>query len=370
MKIALIHDWLITYGGAERVLKEIFSLFPDADVFTLISDADCLEQIGIPALRVKDSFIAKLPKAKTKYRSYLALFPLAIEDFDLSEYDLIISSSFSVAKGVMVNSNQLHICYCHSPVRYAWDLYHQYLREANLEKGLKSWIAKSILHKIRVWDAISSNRVDYFIANSNYIAKRIKRVYNRNAVTIYPNVDVENFQLVEKKENFYFTCSRLVPYKRIDLIVEAFALMPDKKLIVIGDGPEMKKIRSKAKPNITLMGFQPNNVLHEYMGKAKAFVFAAEEDFGIVPVEAQAFGTPVIAYGKGGVLETVKDGETGLFFDSQTTDAIINAVNLFEKRSMDFLPESIRKHAEQFNTTRFNSQFKTFVESCITASKI
>jgi glycosyltransferase involved in cell wall biosynthesis len=363
LKVALVHEWLTIIGGSENVFKEIASMFPEADIFTLVAQPETVEKLALQTHKVKTSFIQSLPFSKTKYRSYLPFFPMAIESFDLSQYDLIISSSHAVAKGVLVNSNQVHVCYCHSPMRYAWDLYHQYLTESGLNKGPKGMIAKLILHRMRCWDIISSNRVDYFIANSNYIAKRINRVYRRDSTVIYPNVATEDFTVVTKKEDYYFTCSRFVPYKKINLIVEAFALMPEKKLIVIGDGPEFGKILKIASPNTILLGYKPFKELKEFMSKAKAFVFAAEEDFGILPVEAQACGTPVIAYKKGGVLETVIENETGVYFNEQTKESIIKAVHDFEKLENEFDYEKISNHANQFSTARFKAQFYDFLKS-------
>lgn len=362
MKIALIQDWLTEMGGAEQVFKAIYQLYPQADVYTLVYTPEILEKLEIPEERVTPSFIQKLPFAKTKYRNYLPFFSLAIESFDLSSYDLVISSSYAVAKGVLTNSKQLHLCYCHSPVRYAWDLHHQYLREASLQKGIKGFIVKYFLHKLRIWDVIAANRVDHFIGNSNYIAKRIEKVYRRTAKTIYPPVGVQDFDFQAAKEDFYFTCSRLVPYKKIDLIVAAFKEMPHKQLIVIGDGPDMDKLKKLASPNVLLLGYQPFDVLKDYMKRAKAFVFAAEEDFGIVPLEAQACGTPVIAYGKGGALETVKVGKTGLFFKEQTEAALIAAITSFEQKVEDWDAIGIRKHAETFDTSRFKSKFNSYVD--------
>jgi glycosyltransferase involved in cell wall biosynthesis len=330
MKVALIQDWLTVIGGSEYVFKEIASLYPDADIYTLVARDETIKSLGLEHHKVTTSFIQNLPFAKTKYRNYLPLFPLAIEQFDLSSYDLIISSSHAVAKGVLTHAGQVHVCYCHSPMRYAWDLYHQYIKESGLNTGIKGFFAKVVLHRIRQWDITSTNRVDYFISNSNYIGRRIKKVYNRDSVTIYPNVAVQDFEVCLEREDFYFTCSRMVPYKKIDVIVEAFNQMPDKKLIVIGDGPDFKKIKKIANTNITLMGYQPFNVLKHHLSKAKAFVFAAEEDFGIIPVEAQACGTPVIAYGKGGVTETVIQNKTGVYFNKQLPESIVGAVSFFE----------------------------------------
>lgn len=363
MKSAIVHDWFYTNGGAEKVIQSFININPNFDLFGLIdflSKEDRNEIIN--GKSVSTSFIQNLPTSKSNHRKFLPLFPLAIEQFDLSEYDLILSSSASVAKGVLTHSNQLHICYCHSPMRYAWDLYHQYLREANLNSGLKGWFAKYFLHRIRMWDVIAANRVDYFIANSNYIAKRIKKTYNKEATVIYPPVNTDDFELDEQKEDFYLVASRMVPYKKIDVVVEAFSQMPDRRLIVIGDGPDFDRIKNIATKNIDLLGYQSFTSLKRYMQKAKAFVFAAEEDFGIVLVEAQACGTPVIAFGKGGCLETVVSGETGLFFYKQTPDAIKEAVKEFENKIDIFDAPSIRKHAEKFNTPRFEMEIKTYID--------
>lgn len=359
MKVALIHEWFTTPGGSEFLVRNIYSLFPDADVYALVAETKTVKKLGIDPKKVTTSFIQKLPFGLKKYRNYLPLYPLAIEQFDLTKYDLIISSSHAVAKGVLTNANQLHICYCHSPIRYAWDLYHQYLKESGLDKGFKGLIAKYFLHRIRSWDIISSNRVDYFISNSDFIGRRIKKIYGRDSVTIYPGIAVDEFPLVIDKEDYYFTCSRFVPYKKINLIVEAFNEMPNKKLIIIGDGPDFKKVNNIAKENITLLGYKPFNVLKDFMSRAKAFVFAAEEDFGLVPVEAQACGTPVIAYKKGGVTETVIDNVTGIFFNEQSKESIQNAITRFEKTA--FNPVAIKAHAQKFSNERFYKEFNEFL---------
>ncbi|TWR25345.1 glycosyltransferase family 4 protein [Mucilaginibacter achroorhodeus] len=363
MKVALVQDWLTVIGGSENVFKEIVSLFPEADVFTLVAREETLEKLGLKGHKVQTSFIQRLPFAKKKYRSYLPLFPLAVEQFDLSGYDLIISSSHAVAKGVLTNANQIHICYCHSPMRYAWDLNHQYLRESGLNKGLKGFLAQYLLHRIRTWDYISTNRVDHFIANSKYIAKRIKKVYGRDSDVIYPNVATEDFAPAAEKGDYFVTCSRFVPYKKIDLIVQAFAQMPDKKLLVIGDGPDFKKVSKLAVANTVLLGYQTFDKLKAYLSAAKAFVFAAEEDFGILPVEAQACGVPVIAFGKGGALESVVENKTGVFFKNQTVPDIIAAVQHFDSIQHTFDPVAIREHAESFSTGRFKAQMLQFVQS-------
>lgn len=368
MKIAVVHDWLVVYGGAEKVLEQILNIYPEADLFALVDFLDEDKRDFIKDKKVKTSFIQRLPKAKTKYRNYLPLMPLAIEQLDLSKYDLIISSSYCVAKGIITSPNQVHISYVHSPIRYAWDLQHQYLKEAGLTKGLKGWLAKIILHYMRIWDTRTSNGVDYFIANSKFIAKRIWKCYRREADVIYPPVDVEAFEYCDQKEDFYLTASRMVPYKKMDLIVEAFTQMPDKKLIVIGTGPDFDKIQKIAQghDNIKLMGYQPFSVLKEHMQKAKAFVFAAEEDFGITPVEAQACGTPVIAYGKGGALETVrglevKDNPTGVFFYKQNEESLIKAISYFENNLEKIRFEDCRKNALNFSINKFRIQMNKYI---------
>jgi len=366
MKIAIIHDWLVTYAGAEKVLEQMVCCFPNADIFSLVDFLSDNERSFIAGKRVTTSFIQNLPKAKSQYRNYLPLMPLAIEQLDLSGYDLIISSSHAVAKGVLVGPDQLHVSYVHSPIRYAWDLQHQYLREANLDHGLKGWLVRWMLHKIRLWDVRSANTVDSHIANSHFISRRIEKCYRRSSTVIYPPVEISSFSFHAEKEDFYLTASRMVPYKKMPMIVEAFSAMPGKRLVVIGEGPEFEKCKAVAGPNVTLMGWQPFEVLKDHMQRAKAFVFAAEEDFGITPLEAQACGTPVIAYGKGAVVETVKglDAErpTGVFFYEQTPAAIKAAVEEFEHESSRISPDACRANVMHFAPERFRTEFAEFVE--------
>jgi len=372
LRVALVHEWLVDYSGSERVLEQILQIFPQADVFAVVEFLPPELRKFIQNKSVKTTFIQKLPFARTKYRSYLPLMPIAIEQLDLSSYDLVISSSHAVAKGVLTSPNQLHISYVHSPIRYAWDLQHQYLREANLETGLKSLLARWFLHQMRIWDTRTANGVDAFIANSKFIARRIHKVYRREARVIYPPVNVLDFNIREfNKEDFYLTAARFVPYKRVDLIVSAFAQMPDKKLIVIGDGTGLAKIKALASDskNITLIGYQPPQVLREYMQRSRAFVFAAEEDFGITVVEAQACGTPVIAFGKGGALETIRglDNEkpTGVFFAEQSVESLKMAVEKFEllEQSGDRITSNAcRENSLRFAPERFRAEVKDFVE--------
>lgn len=363
MKVAIVQEWLVTVGGSDKVVKAILDVFPDADIYTLVAKKEVCDELGIPWEKVHTSFIQKMPLGTKKHRAYLPLFPFAIEQFDLRGYDVVISSSHCVAKGVLTKADQLHICYCHSPIRYCWDMYNEYLEESHLDKGFKSWLVRLMLHPIRQFDAIAGSRVDYYISNSDYVGQRIRKTYRRKATTIHPNIDISNFELCNDKQEYYLASSRLVAYKKIDAIIEAFNQMPDKKLVVIGGGPNLEAYRKLAKDNVTVMGYQPFDVLKDKMQHAKAFVFAADEDFGMIPIEAQSCGTPVIAYGHGGSLETVNGGKTGLFFNEQTPEAIVEAVNRFEAMgSQPFAPADCRQWAEGFSEERFKREIKEFVE--------
>ncbi|VAS58596.1 glycosyltransferase protein [Klebsiella variicola] len=365
LNVGIVADWFITYAGSEKVVAEFLDVFPEVELYSVVDFLSSENKSHFKNKNITTTFIQNFPFARKKYQSYLPFMPLAIEQLDVSKHDVILSSSHAVAKGVLTGPDQLHISYIHSPIRYAWDLQHQYLRESNLHKGFKGLLAKWILHNIRIWDCRTSNGVDHFIANSKFIARRIKKVYGRNADVIYPPVDVERFTLNENKEQYYFTASRLVPYKRIDLIVEAFSHMKDKKLVVIGDGPEMNKIKAKATSNIEILGYQSNSVMVDYMRNARAFVFAAEEDFGITPVEAQSCGTPVIAYGKGGALETIRpigvEKATGVFFYNQDVKSIIDSVNFFEQHSDEIILSDCRLNALKFSEQRFKEEIKEYV---------
>jgi len=367
ISIGIVADWLVGFAGAERVIAEFIHLFPASEIYSVVDFLSDDSRHHFQDKKATTSFIQRLPGAKKKYQTYLPLMPLAIEQLDVTQHDVVLSSSHAVAKGVLTGPDQLHVSYVHSPIRYAWDFQHQYLRESGLDKGLKGKLARWMLHNIRMWDCRTANGVDHFIANSHFIARRIKKVYGRDADVIYPPVDVDRFTLHEKKDDFYFTASRMVPYKRIDLIVEAFSRMPEKKLVVIGDGSEMAKIKSKATANVEILGYQPNEVMEDYMRRAKAFVFAAEEDFGITPVEAQACGTPVIAFGKGGALETIRPyGEeypTGLFFYEQSADAIVEAVESFDIIGHDIQPIDCRTNATRFSAERFRKELDIYIKT-------
>ena len=367
-RVAIVHDWLVSYAGSERVVEQMFACFPQADVFATVDFFPPEQRRFLAGKSVTTTFIQKLPFAKTRYRNYLPLMPFAIEQLDLSGYDLVLSSSHAVAKGVITGPDQLHICYCHSPMRYAWDMQAQYLQESGLERGFKGLLTRLLLHRIRIWDRHNSAGVDKFIANSGFIARRIEKTYRREAAVIYPCVAIEDFEVCTDKDDFYLTASRLVPYKKIELIVRAFAKMPDRRLVVIGDGPCAKDIGRNVPPNVTLMGYQSFSVLKDHMQRAKAFVFAAEEDFGILPVEAQACGTPVIAFSKGGLLETVVDGVSGLFFDTQTEEAVVEAIGRFED-DFDTDVTQIRANAERFSTACFKRRYIDFVLSCYREQK-
>ncbi len=365
MKTAIVCDWLTVYGGAEKVIGQLIDCYPDADIFAVVDFVPHDQRGFLRGKPVQTTFIQHMPFARKHYRQYLPLMPLAIEQLDLSSYDLVLSSSHAVAKGVLTGPNQVHISYVHSPIRYAWDLQHHYLKETGLDKKWRGWLARYFLHKIRLWDLRSAAGVDHFIANSQFIAKRIAKTYRREATVIYPPVNVEQFQPGADKQSFYLTASRLVPYKRVDLIVEAFQTMPDKQLIVIGDGPDMAKIKKKAGSNVTLLGYQSDEVLRDHLQQARAFIFAAEEDFGIAPVEAQACGTPVIAFGKGGALETVRGlnhpAPTGIFFDEQTIPAVKLAVQAFEYNQARFSRQACVENARRFRPEQFKAAITALV---------
>ncbi len=352
MKIAVVHDWLVTNAGAEKVLKAILEIYPNADIFSLVDFLNKEDrEVVLQGKYAKTSFIQKLPFAKKYFRHYLPLFPKAIESFDLSSYDLIISSSWAVAKGVKKRDSQTHISYCYTPIRYAWDLYDEYTKDL---KQPKKFFVKVSLKYIRHWDLKTLNRVDYFIADSKFVQERIKRIYNRDSKVIYPPVDIEKFTLYEQKEEFYLSASRLVSYKKTKLIVEAFNSMSDKRLIVIGAGEEYEEIKKIAKRNITVLGYQKDDILVSYMQRAKAFVYGAIEDFGIVPIEAMACGTPVVALNIGGTAETVIDGLNGVHFNRQTKEDICKAIDRFEK--LEFNPSIVRETT--FRYTKFKYEFK------------
>jgi glycosyltransferase involved in cell wall biosynthesis len=378
-RIALVHDWLDTWRGGEIVLAEIVALYPDADLFALVDflPDDCRSRLRNK--RARTSFLQRLPFARRHFRSFLPLMPRAIEALDLRAYDLVISSSHAVAKGVMTRPAQLHVCYCHTPMRYAWDLREQYLERTGLDHGPAGALVRLILDYLQRWDRAASKRVDHFIANSAHIRARIARCYGRDAAVIHPPVDVDFFtpgasEPAPAQRSYYVTASQWVPYKRVDLIVSAFRDLPQRRLIVVGDGPERQRVRDAAGPNVELVGEVPRERLRELLRGARAFLFAAEEDFGILPVEAQACGTPVIAYGRGGSLETVRGldaaAPTGAFFARQAPDAVADAVRAFDAALPAIRPADCSANAERFATERFRAAFSAFVANAWAAHEV
>ena len=359
-RAAVVHDWLPVYAGAERVLEEILRVVDPAEVYTLIEDLPADQRGFLGGRPVRTSFIQRMPFGRTRYKLYLPLAPLAIESFDLTAYDVVVSSSYVVAKGALTTADQLHVSYVHSPVRYAWDLHFEYLRAGGYDRGARGVAARALLHYLRSYDVASASRPDLLVANSEYVARRVWKTYRRPSTVVHPPVDVSGFGVDRDHDGYYVTCSRLVPYKRVDLLVDAFRGMPDRELLVIGDGPEFGRLERSAPSNVRLLGRQPQEALEHYLRRARAFVFAAREDFGIAPVEAQACGTPVVAFGRGGALETVVDGETGVFFETQTPEAVRNAVERLDR--LDIEPERVRAHAEQFSAARFRDEFGTVLE--------
>lgn len=370
LKYALVHEWLtpLATGGSELVVQEILKHI-NADLYALIDFESTNAQSYLFQRQIGTTFLQHFPFARQGVQKFLPFLPLAIEQLDLRGYDIILSSSHAVAKGVISGPQQLHICYCHAPMRYAWDLTFDYLDSSSMGRGLPGIFTRYLLHRLRQWDVLAANRVDYFIANSRNTARRIWRYYRRPAEVIYPPVNIDRFRFEPQKADFYLTVSRLVSYKKIALIVQAFNQI-GKPLVVIGNGPELKQIREIAGANIQILGWQPDEVVNQYMAQAKAFVYAAYEDFGIAPVEAQACGTPVIAYGNGGTAETVLDfhqhGEksTGVLFNQQTEVALIQAVERFEQARSHFHPEVARSHALTFSHQVFQQRYLAFVARC------
>lgn len=367
-RIAIVYDWLDTWGGGENVLAEVLREYPHADLFALVDFLPDELRSRLGGRRARTTFLQHVPGARRHFRRMLPLFPRAIESLDLAAYDLVLSLSHAVAKGARTTPRQLHICYCNTPMRYAWDLREQYLATTGLDRGLRGVAVRRMLDRLREWDRRTSDRVTHFIANSAFIAQRIERAYGREATVIHPPVDTAFFTPSADgslpSRDYFLAASRFVPYKRIDAIAAAFALLPQERLVIAGDGPEAARIRAAAGPNARFVGRVTREEMRELLRNARALVFAAEEDFGILPVEAQACGTPVIAYGKGGVLETVDtrpDHATGLFFASQGARAIADAVAAFDAHA--FAPIHCRAHAIGFSTQRFTEALTGFVAS-------
>lgn len=365
LRIALVHYWLLRMRGGEKVLEALCELFPTADLYTLFFEPDHISKT-IRRHRVHTSFLQKIPGARRHHRMFLPFFPLAIEQFDLTSYDLVISSESGIAKGIIVPPQTCHVCYCHSPMRYLWNMYHFYrdYRQSRWRRGLFAVLS----HYVRLWDFASAARVDHFVANSRNVAARIEKYYRRPATVIPPPVDTEDLAISETVEDFYLVVSELVAYKRIDIAIEAFNEL-GKPLIVIGDGPERTHLQRRARSHIRFLGSQPRSVLARSYARTQALIVPGEEDAGIVALEAQASGRPVIAYGRGGLLETVIPGETGLFFYEQSKEAVIEAVQEYERQRNQFQPGKIRAHARRFDRETFKKRMITFLWEIVTRQR-
>lgn len=358
MRVALVHDYLNQYGGAERVLEAFTEIFPNAPIYTLIYDPKQIRGV-FSDKKIRTSFLQKVPFAKSKHRIFPLLMPIAVEQFDLSDYDVVLSDSTSFAKGVITRPETLHICYCHTPLRYAWDDSHKYIEEFGLPRPIKT-LVPFFMNYIRLWDKEAALRVDKFLCNSHFVAKRIKKYYDRDAQVIYPPVDVKAFSIGNSnKEKFFLMVGRLQAYKRFDIAIQAFNKL-GKPLKIIGDGPERKKLEKMAGKNIEFLGERYEEDLKKCYQGCQAFILPQEEDFGLIAIEAMAAGKPVIAYQGGGALESVKEGETGLFFDEQTPESLIKAIRKF--RPANFNSKKIHKHALKFDKEKFKKKIKDFVE--------
>jgi len=357
-KVAIVHYWLVSMRGGEKVVDQLVRVFPQADIFTLV----CLPERLSEAIRsrpIKTSFLQKLPKATSLYQNFLPLMPLAIEQFDLAGYDIVISSDASVAKGAVTGPDTLHINYCHSPMRYAWDMYHDYMEGLGLGR-LKKIAMAITMNYMRMWDVAASNRVDLFVANSEFVKGRIRKHYRREADVINPPVDVDGFTPQGEPGDFYLILGQIIPYKRIDVAVDAFN-RSGRKLIIIGEGSEVARLKAMAGPNVSLIGHQPFDVIRDHYRRCKAFIFPGVEDFGITPLEAQASGRPVLAYRGGGALETVLEGKTGLFFEEQTAESLNGAVDRFERGDHAIDPQACVANAARYSESRFRERIGSYV---------
>lgn len=357
MKIALVHDYLVQYGGAERVLETFCEIFPNAPIFTMVYD-EKLTNSAFKNRKIRTSFLQKIPFISSHHRAYPLLMPMAIESLDLSGFDVVLSDSNSYAKGIITGPETLHITYCHTPMRYAWDDCHRHMREFSYSKITRKFLPFGMSY-LRLWDKISAERPDKYIANSKFVSNRIKKYYNKDAEVIYPPVNINNFHITDKVENYYLIVGRALPYKRFDIVVEAFNELGT-PLKIIGKGPETERLKKTAKSNIEFLGYLNDRETAEYYSKCQALIFPSEEDFGITPLEAMASGRPVIAYKSGGALETVIEDKTGIFFKEQTANAIVEAIKSFQENK--FNSEEIRAHAKKFDKEIFKNNIQTMVE--------
>lgn len=351
MKVAIVHYWLVGMRGGEKVLEQLCLMYPDADIYTHVHDQGAISEI-LKRHNIRTTFINRLPFAKKKYQTYLPLMPMALEQLDLRGYDLVISSESGPAKGVITDPGSLHVCYCHSPMRYIWDMYQDYSQMTGFFKRL---LMKPMIHYLRVWDVTAASRVDLFIANSSFIAKRIKKFYRRESSVIFPPVAIEDFKLSDTIDDYYLMVGQLVDYKRTDLAVRAFNKI-GKRLVVIGGGDQLKKLKKLAMSNVQVLGYQDFSTIQKYYSRCRALIFPGLEDFGMVPIEAMASGRPVIAYGKGGALDYVKPGKTGVLFYEQSVKSIIRAVENFEEEGVSYTPKEIQAFASKFSEQNFREK--------------
>lgn len=367
MKVAIVHYWWLSNRGGEAVVAALLELFPDADLFVHVCDEALVRETLGPSFkgRIITSFISRLPGAKRHYQKYLPLMPLALEQLDLTEYDVVISSESGPAKGVVTRPDAVHICYCHSPMRYVWDMYHEYVGRAG---RLVRTLFPAIAHWLRVWDRVTADRVDVFVANSSFIAARIRKFYRRDAEIIYPPVATASFSHQQERGDYYLCLGQLVAYKRADIAVDAFSHLR-LPLVVIGEGETLNELKARAAPNVKFLGRQPFSVVKEHLERCKGLIFPGVEDFGIVPVEAMASGAPVIAYGRGGALDTVVDGKTGVLFHEQSVDALMDAVRQVENADIRFEPEVLRQHALSFDRQFFKQRVSELVARMTTTAR-
>jgi len=370
VRVAVVHDWLDTWRGGEHVLAEILRIYPQADLYALVDFLSDADRARLGGKRARTSFLQHAPLARSHFRLLLPLFPRAVESLDVSAYDVVISSSHAVAKGVRTRAGQLHVCYCYTPMRYAWDLRDQYLAQTGLDRGMRGMLARAMLTRLRDWDRGASKRVDRFVAISHHIAERIRRCYGRDSTVIYPPVDTTP-TVARRRGDAYVTVSQLVPYKRVDLLVDAFRMLPERELRVIGEGPERARVEARAPRNVRFLGRVASDERDRVVADARAFVFAAQEDFGIAPLEAQALGVPVIAYAGGAATETIcgldTDTPTGVLFDAQSAPAIADAVRRFEQQQARIVPDACRQNARRFGPERFRRELGAFVAACVDA---
>jgi glycosyltransferase involved in cell wall biosynthesis len=366
MKVAVVHYWWLSNRGGEAVVSALIELFPHADLFVHVCDEALVRETLGPNFkgRIITSFISRLPGAKRHYQKYLPFMPMALEQLDLSAYDLVISSESGPAKGVVTRPDAMHICYCHSPMRYVWDMYHEYVSRAG---RLVRTLFPAIAHWLRVWDRVAADRVDVFVANSSFIAARIRKFYRREAEIIFPPVSTAAFSHEQPRGDYYLCLGQLVAYKRADIAVDAFNRL-QLPLVVIGEGETFDELKARAGANVTFLGRQPFSVVKQHLEHCKGLIFPGVEDFGIVPVEAMASGAPVIAYGRGGALDTVVDGQTGILFHEQTVDALADAVRKVESGAVRFAPEVLRRHALGFDKEIFKQRIRALVERVMPAA--